>query len=367
MVRYTFMVISVLMSFFGCARTAVVRLPEPREPLRKVEYPRHRIKIEQPLILLYRGIYLNYYAAGRLKRYIESMRGTELNCVVIDFKNDVGFVTYDTKVEFAKRIGAVKPVLDLESIVRVCNENGIYLIGRIVVFKDSILAKYDGGKFCIRHEDGELWRDRKRNLWVDQYSTGAWDYVIDIAKDLAERGVREIQFDYVRFPSKGDLDAMRFPHKTEDIEREDLMVEFLKRAYTSLKPYGVNVAVDLYGYTTWLESMKQEGQNLSKIENWVDVVCPMLYPSHFHSDFKKNANPREYHIVYKSLVNGYEKIGKEKFVAYIQGFDLKSPNFGPEYIGNQIKAVRDAKARGYIVWNARSNYSALFQLLNSKR
>jgi len=365
-VRRVFILTLVITSFYGCATTPI-RLVAPKRPVFEIEYPRHRIKIEQPLILPYRGIYLNCYAAIRLKRYIESMRGTELNCVVVDFKNDVGLVTYDTRVEFAKRIGAVKPILDLESIVKICEENGIYLIGRIVAFKDPILAIYDGSRYGIRHKNGGMWRDRTGNLWVDQYSSEVWDYVIDIAKDLAERGVREIQFDYVRFPSRGDMDAMWFSHKTEDIEREDLIVEFLKKAYISLKTYGVNVAVDLYGYTTWLESMKQEGQNISKIENWVDVICPMLYPSHFHNEFKKNTNPREYYIVYESLVNGYETIGKEKFVAYIQGFDYKSPNFGPEYIGNQIKAVRDAKARGYIVWNARSDYSALFQLLKSKK
>ena len=364
--RRVFILTLVITSFFGCATTPI-RLVAPKRPVFEIEYPRHRIKIEQPLILPYRGIYLNCYAAIRLKRYIESMRGTELNCVVVDFKNDVGLVTYDTRVEFAKRIGAVKPILDLESIIRICEENGIYLIGRIVVFKDSILASTDRGRYGIRHKNGGVWKDRAGNLWVDQYSSEVWDYVIDIAKDLAERGVREIQFDYVRFPSRGDMNAMWFFHKTEDIEREDLIVEFLKKAYISLKPHGVNVAVDLYGYTTWLESMKQEGQNISKIENWVDVICPMLYPSHFHNDFKKNTNPREYYIVYESLVNGYETIGREKFVAYIQGFDYKSPNFGPEYIGNQIKAVRDAKARGYIVWNARSDYSVLFQLLKSKR
>lgn len=364
--RRLFLLTLAITSFFGCA-TTTIRLVAPKRPVFEIEYPRHRIKIEQPLILPYRGIYLNCYAATMLKRYIASMQGTELNCVVVDFKNDVGLVTYDTRVKFAKRIGAVKPIVDLESVIRICKENGIYLIGRIVVFKDSILASYDGGKYAIRHKNGGMWRDRAGNLWVDQYSSEVWDYVIDIAKDLSERGVREIQFDYVRFPSRGDMDAMWFSHKTEDIEREDLIVEFLKKAYISLNPHGVNVAVDLYGYTTWLESMKQEGQNLSKIENWVDVICPMLYPSHFHNDFKKNTNPREYHIVYESLVNGYETIGKEKFVAYIQGFNYKSPNFGPEYIGNQIKAVRDAKARGYIVWNARSDYSALFQLLKSKK
>lgn len=351
---------------FGCGATPVVRLYSPKTPSLEVEYPHNRIKIEHPLFLNYRGIYLNPYAARNLEKYIDHMKGTELNCVVIDFKSDLGVITYNTHVEFAREIGASKELLNLEEIVKECRQNGLYLIGRIVVFKDSVLSEYNGGELAIKHRDGGVWRDRAGNLWLDQYSTEVWNYVINIARDLAERGVREIQFDYVRFPSKGDMDAMRFSHRREGIRREDVIVEFLKKAYTALKPYGVLVSVDLYGYTLWLESLEQEGQNLSKIEEWVDVVCPMLYPSHFHDDFKKEADPREYVIVYESLKNGYKKIGKEKFVSYIQGFDLKSPNFGPVYIDNQIKAVRDARARGYIVWNARSDYTNLFTLLKSE-
>ena len=354
-----------LIAFLGCLSPGV-RLNPPERIFLKREARNHRIKIEEPLILSYRGIYLNWYAAKSLNKYIEDIRPTELNCVVIDFKNDIGFVTYNTNVDFAKKIGAVKPVLNIEEIVKTCNENGIYLIARIVVFKDSILAKYNGGKYAIRHRDGGIWRDKTGNLWVDQYSTAVWDYAIDIAKDLAKRGVREIQFDYIRFPSRGDMDAIVFSHRREYVAREDLIALFLREAYNSLKPYDVNVAVDLYGYTTWFESLKGEGQNLSKIEPYADVICPMLYPSHFHDDFKRNTNPREYHIVYESLLSGYRKTGEKKFVAYIQGFSYKSPNFGQKYIENQIKAVRDAKARGYIVWNARSDYSTLLNLLKSK-
>ncbi|MCK4328946.1 hypothetical protein KAX02_03780 [candidate division WOR-3 bacterium] len=364
--KYPFFAIPLIISFLGCATTPIIRLNSPKRPHIEIEYTHERIKIKHPLILSYRGIYLNCYAARNVEKYIERMSDTELNCVVIDFKNDIGLVTYNTNVQFARRVGAVKNILDLEGVIKACNENGVYLIGRIVVFKDSIFSKYNGGEFGVKYIDGRMWRDRAGNLWLDQYSIQVWDYVIDIAIDLAVRGVREIQFDYVRFPSRGDMEAMWFSHKTEDIPKEDLIVEFLKRAYIALKPYGVNVAVDLYGYTMWLESMEQEGQNLSKIEKWVDVVCPMLYPSHFHDDFKKDTNPREYHIVYESLKNGYRKIGKEKFVSYIQGFNLKSPNFGPVYFENQIRAVKDARARGYIFWNARSDYSILFQLLEAE-
>ncbi len=363
--KYIFYLISISAVVFGCVTTSTIRLYSPKRPHLESVYPCERIEIEHPLILTYRGIYINPYAARNLEGYIQRMKETELNCIVIDFKNDVGLITYDTEVEFANEIGAYKAILDLEDIVGLCEKNGIYLIGRVVVFKDTILSRYNEGEFGIKHIDGGLWRDRVGNLWLDQYSTEVWDYVIDIAKDLAKRGVREIQFDYVRFPSKGDIDAMRFSHCRENIPREDLVAEFLEKAYKELKPYGVLISVDLYGYTMWLESLKQEGQNLSKIEKWVDVVCPMLYPSHFHDDFLRNSNPREYHIVYESLRSGYNKIGKEKFVSYIQGFNLKSPDFGPLYIENQIRAVRDARARGYIVWNARSDYSPLFELFKS--
>jgi hypothetical protein len=351
----------------GCVTTSKISIPPPRQEKLVFKYPWERIKLPHPLILPYRGIYLNYMAATKLDKYLKRMKDTEINCVVIDFKNDNGFVTYNTSVDLAQEIGACHPVLNIEEIIKKCQDNNIWLIGRIVVFKDSILVSYNKGEFAVRDKDGEIWRDRHGVYWTDQYSRDVRQYNIDIAKDLAERGVREIQFDYIRFPSHGDMEAMVFPHKVGDEERDDVIAGFLKDAVAQLKPFGINVAGDVYGYTLWLPSLKTEGQRLEKLAKYLDVICPMLYPSHFHKDFMKSANPREYHIVYESLLNGEARIGEDKFVAYIQGFDWRSKNFGSQYIENQLRAVKNAGARGYIVWNAKGNYSTLFSLLKNKR
>jgi len=359
--------LSIVVIFIsGCVTTPKISIPPLRQEKLVFKYPRERIKLPHPLILPYRGIYLNYIAATKLDKYLKRVKNTEINCIVIDFKNDDGFVTYNTSVDLAQMIGAYHPVLNIEKIVKKCRDSNIWLIARIVVFKDPILANYNKGEFAVRDKDGGIWRYRHGVYWVDQYSRDVWQYNIDIAKDLAERGVREIQFDYIRFPSHGDMKAMIFPYKVGDEERDDVITGFLKDAVAQLKPFGINIAGDVYGYTLWLPSLKTEGQRLEKLAKYLDIICPILYPSHFHRDFMKSTNPREYHIVYESLLNGYSRIHENKFVAYIQGFNWRSKNFGPQYIENQIKAAKDAGARGYIVWNARGDYSALFSLFKNK-
>ncbi|HID93290.1 MAG TPA: hypothetical protein EYP60_04250 [bacterium (Candidatus Stahlbacteria)] len=353
-------ILGIALTLFGCTRTAIrYKLPDIEKM--EFEYELPRLKMKLPTFLIYQGIYLNSIAATRLDRYLKRIKNTEINCIVVDFKDAHGFVTYDTNVEFAKTIGAKIARLDIEEIVKKCEAHGIYLIGRIVVFKDSILANYNDGEFAIKNKEGKMWRDKHGSYWVNQYSREVWRYNIEIAKDIANRGVKEVQFDYIRFPSRGDFESVDIG---DVYDKEEAIAGFLKEARKVLSPIGVNVAGDLYGYTIWFPRLEREGQNLKKLAEYLDIVCPMLYPSHFHDDFMARKNPREYHIVYESLVRGDSLLGENKLVAYIQGFNLRSPNFGPEYIENQIKAVRDAHVLGYIVWNARSNYRLLWELLD---
>ncbi len=329
------------------------------------EYP--RISVEPPHSFPYKGIYLNYIAGYHIDRYIDKINNSEINCIVVDFKNAHGFVTYNTEVEFAEEIGAKRGNLNLEKLSKICENNGIYLIGRIVLFQDSVLAFYNKGEFAIRTVDNKIWSDGHRKYWVDPYSKNVRDYNIEIAKDIVKRGVKEVQFDYVRFPSRsGRFTPYTLAYEIEGISKEQVIAGFLKEAREALSPMDVIIACDVYGYTLWLPSLKEEGQKLEAMADNVDIICPMLYPSHFHKNFMKSAIPfeREYNCIYKSLVKGKERIQNNSvgFVSYIQGFNFRSPNFGPQYIQNQIEAVEKADAKGYIVWNAGGNYKPLFEL-----
>ncbi|MDI6840161.1 MAG: putative glycoside hydrolase [bacterium] len=321
-----------------------------------------RINSEPPHFFPYRGIYLNYAAGMRFKEYLPYIKNSELNCVVVDFKEAIGVVPYNTNVELAKTIGAVLQVINLESLVEDCKKHGIRLIARIVVFQDSILAWYNKGKYSIRSLDDKIWKDGHGRYWTNPCLKEVQLYNIEIAKDLAKRGVPEIQFDYIRFPSASGKFK---PYRIDCEDKEKVIVQFLELARKELKPLGVTIAGDVYGYALWLPSLKDEGQNLRLMATLLDVICPMLYPSHFHPKEEWSPDPREreYRLVFKSVAKGESLIGESKFVPYIQGFNLRSPGFGPAYIANQIHAARESNAWGYIVWNARSDYTSFWELL----
>ena len=362
--NHAFLISLIFLSFFKS-----VKIPYDHiEPLKiTADYKLPRLKANSLVIFPYQGIHLSSVGAARIDEFLEKIDKTGLNCIVVAFKEAYGTVDYNTEVKFAKLIGARYSIINIDTLVKKCKAHRIYLIARIVVFKDSVLAHYNDGQFAIKEQGGGIWKDNRGRVWVDPYSRKAWQYNIEIAKELAGKGVDEIQFDYIRFPSSKRLESAYFSYKRQGDSREKALLEFLRRAREELIPFGVIVSGDVYGYTIWLERLEGEGQNLERMSQHLDVVYPMLYPSHFHEEFKWAENPRdrEYDILYESLTRAKERVGKNKFVAYIQGFNLKSPGFGPDYIMNQIEAVRDANALGFIVWNARNDYKALWECLKT--
>ena len=323
-----------------------------------------RVESEPPHFFPYRGIYLNYAAAMKIEKYLSHIKDNDINCVVVDFKEARGVVTYNTNVKLANDIGATLPAINLEYLVKECKKEGIRLIGRIVVFQDSILAWYNKGEYSMRSHENKIWKDGHGRCWVNPCLKEVQLYNIEIAKDLAKRGVQEIQFDYIRFPSRSG--AFK-PYRIDCKSKEKVISQFLELARQELKPFDVVIAADVYGYALWLPSLEDEGQNLKLMAPSLDVICPMLYPSHFHKHHEESQNPRtrEYNLIFKSVAKGESLIGESKFVPYIQGFNLRSPGFGPEYIANEIRATRDSNVWGYIVWNSSSNYGALWELLES--
>lgn len=323
---------------------------------------RPRVTSELPFFFPYRGIYLNYAAAIKIDKYLPYIRETEINCVVVDFKEYRGWVTYNTMVEFAWTIGAEKPAINLEQLVATCKREGLRLIGRVVCFQDSTLAHYKGGEYSLKTTEGKVWKDGHGLSWVNPCDVVVQMYNSEIAMDLAARGVDEIQFDYIRFPSA----TGKFkPYRLDCKDKQKTLADFLKLTQQMLSQYEVELAADIYGYVLWYGSLNQEAQNLELMAPWLDVINPMLYPSHFLRDHERSSNPRtrDYNLIFKSVAHGDSLIGESKFVPYIQGFDLRSPNFGPDYLANQIKACQDSGAWGYLVWNSRSEYRHLWEAL----
>jgi len=309
-----------------------------------------------------RGIHIYPHSLTQIKHVLERMEGTELNTLVIALKTETGHVLYDTEVELAHKIGAVTCQIPIDKVIDMCHDAGVRLVVRLVVFKDHKLAKYQSGKYAIRQRDGTIWLENGRTAWVDPYAEEAWRYVIDLAKELATKGVDEIQFDYIRFPSTGGL---VFTHRTNKYKnRFEVIAGFLRAAYEQLKPLGVTISVDIYGYVTWYD-LPLEGQSLRYMAPYVDVFYPMLYPSHFNRKHFAylGSYERAYRLVYESIKLGKQRLGENRFIPYIQGFEWRAPGFGPYYIKRQIDAARDAGAWGYLVWNASNDYEPLWAIV----
>jgi hypothetical protein len=240
------------------------------------------------------GIYITSYHAMRedfLEAHLDFIQERGFNAIVIDFKDDNGKVTWDTDNPLARQIGATNDRLKLDEIVQKVHERGIYLIARVVVFKDPRLWTYANNKYAVwDNTTGRPWGHFKevqnsdgstsfvrREYWVDTYSQEVWDYNISLSKELEKRGVDEIQFDYIRFPSDGPTQNAHYRFKKPHMTQMEALESFLMKARSELS---VPISTDVFGFTGWYE-MDYLGQNVRMMSRYVDVISPMLYPSHF--------------------------------------------------------------------------------------
>lgn len=322
-----------------------------------------------------RGLYLNAYRAGNrtyTTKLLDTFGGL-INTLVIDIKDTHGYLSYRSDLAVVKRVGAQGTVIkDIRTLLNDMHKRGYYVIGRIVVFRDSKYARYKNNKYGVKVSGTRrLWRDENRFVWVDPFSEDAWDYNIAIAEEAARLGFDEIQFDYVRFPSvNGDAETPYFPFVNK-MKREDAILKFLSRAKEKVTPYGTRISIVLFGYTTWRNHLPGEAQHLYEMGKRVDVVYPMLYPSHFADDFLKQPEKekRTYDIVYRSACRGDSllRFTDTKLVAYLQGFTWKQSALGKNYIAVQMQAAEDAETDGWIIWNAKGEYSETYHSLVNKQ
>ncbi len=322
-----------------------------------------------------RGLYLNAYRAADevyRNRLLDTF-GSLINTLIIDIKDTHGYVYYKSDLAVVRKVGAQGTVIkDIRALMNELHGRGYYIVGRIVVFRDSKYARYKGRKYGIKVSGtGKLWRDENRFVWVDPFSKDAWDYNIAIAEEAAKIGFDEIQFDYVRFPSlNGNTDTPSFPHAS-DMKREDAILSFLSLAKERLAPYGIRISIVLFGYTTWRNHLPGEAQHLYEMGKRVDVVYPMLYPSHFADDFLREGKKekRTYDIVFHSACRGDSllRFTDTRLVAYLQGFTWKQSTLGKNFIAVQMQAAEDSDTDGWVVWNAKGEYDETFNSLVNKQ
>ena len=318
-----------------------------------------------------RGLYVNRWAAlgSKLDRLIEVARTTEINALVIDVKDDRGFVLYRSSVPLAREIGAdtadghwmsrskLRAVLDTMTTL------GIYPIARIVVAKDPILAQKKLDLAIKRKSDLKPWLDKNGNPWLDPHQRAVWQYAADLAREAHEVGFSEVQFDYVRFPDEKRLITETVYPLANGRSRAQVIRDQLAFIRTVLKPQGIRVTADVFGLTATDTTDMGVGQRWEMFVDQVDVVLPMIYPSHFARGTYKLRNPNAHpyetidHALKDAIARSDSVHNAALIIPWYQDFTLGSPRYGAAQIRAQKKAGYDNGFQSWILWNPKSNYT----------
>jgi len=317
-----------------------------------------------------RGIYLTGPACGvssvlpRVDRFIEAGG----NAVVFDAKDIDGGVSYFSLHPLASwGAGRATPVISsLEDMMDRFDRRGLYVVARIALFLDGELGR-QRPDLALQDSTGAVWAERGC-VWVDPAQPEVVQYNLALAGELARAGVDEIQFDYVRFPTNGWVGDWQGSTEATAIRRREAITVFLAAARDTLDEYGTKISADLYGIMAWgqMVDLALTGQHVPTIASLVDVICPMIYPSHFGPGFEGRKRPGddpEYFIGegtrrFREMVAGQAEIRP-----WLQAFPYRVTRFDGDYISIQVKAARAAGSNGWCLWNPSCRYDVALSVL----
>ena len=309
------------------------------------------------------GVHLTGWGAGSAKfrrRFILELRAAGLNAVVIALKDFDGRV-FVRGAAPAEQAGAyVNAIPDLAGTVREFKAAGIYTIGRIALFEDDWLARHRS-ELAVRGAGGGLWTNKHGVAWVDPYRREVWDYNLAIASRAVAAGFDEIQFDYIRFPSDGDVSLCRYSRAGHDSKTAaKALLDFLTLARETLKPRGAALSICLFGLTTTADDGMGIGQHLDELIAQADFVSPMMYPSHYHKGEYgiKDPDRDPYRTIHRGLKDAAKRLGEgaAKLRPYLQDFSL-GKRYGAAEVRAQILAAARAGVTDWILWNPQNRYT----------
>jgi len=288
---------------------------------------------------------------------------TEINAIVIDIKDYTGTITFlSDNPKFRDNIGTGCKAPDLKEFIGELHKNNVYVIGRISVFQDHFLVDQKTELAVKRKSDGAVWKDFKGISWFDAGSKEIWDYVVDLAKESYAIGFDEINFDYIRFPSDGNMRDIYYPF-SEGKVKEEVMKEFFAYLHESLKDLGAPISADVFGMTTTNYDDLNIGQLLEDTLMYFDFVSPMVYPSHYPTGFIGLVNPADnpYEVVKYSMDKAYARAvvastTPNKLRPWLQDFNLGA-TYDAEKILMQMQATYDTGLNSWMLWNAANRYT----------
>ena len=335
-----------------------------------------------------------------LKPYLDIIEKAKLNMVVIDMKDDHGRLRFTPQNPSIANMGRVFRPVDIDAFLKTMKDRGIYTVARVVVFKDPVAARKDNGKYAVwdgkndapwegyydtrrkksppgqtpepkstlitailpaDEPDYEILRTWYDEKWVDPYSEEIWDYNASVAEELHRRGFDEIQFDYIRFPTDGvNLGDARFRWKDAGMDMDSAIISFLRYVRSKV---AAPISVDIYGANGWYRTGARTGQEVELLAPWVNVICPMYYPSHFEQDFLAQvpAEQRPYRIYYYGtrrtrLIARDGVIVRPWAQAFYLNVSYDRKYYNSDYVRLQADGVRAAGSGGLTWWNNSGRY-----------
>lgn len=309
----------------------------------------------RPLPVEIRGVHVTAALAslpGKFREYVDYKR-YGLNTIELDVKDEGGEIGFTpSNVPLARTIGATRPFYDPKALVALAHRNGLYMIGRVVCFQDPKLAQ-GRPDLAIQRSGGGVWTTSAGLGWVNPYDRRVWDYCVSVAEAAAEAGFDQIMFDYVRFPSDGDVASAVYPGKTS-VARGRLIADFVQYAKKRLEPSGTRVSTALFG----LAATRDLG--IGQVPRWiskhVDNLSPMSYPALYGGGELGIASPRAQpgETVFRTLTDFRRQLkgSRAQLVPWVQDWD-----YTPEQVLAQIAAARLQGAKGYLLWNASGLYT----------
>jgi hypothetical protein len=304
-----------------------------------------------------RGVHVTMALAslpGKLHEYTETLG---LNTIELDVKDENGEVAYhELAPSLARHVGSAKRYYDPLKAATELHEQGIYLIGRVVCFEDPILSE-KRPELAIRSTGGAVWRNDAGLGWTNPYDKRVWKYNVEVAKSAVRAGFDEIQFDYVRFPSDGDIETAVFAGRRRE-SMAATIARFVHYAANRLRPLGARVSVDVFGLSA--ARNLGIGQSPRRLARIVDAIYPMTYPSHYGTGEYGLADPSATpgRTVGRSLRDFRRQMrgGKAKLIPWLEDFTLGGTTT-LQKVREQIRSARRWKTAGFLLWNPSGVYT----------
>ncbi len=332
-----------------------------------------------------KAIYISSWVAGspdlknKIKKLIED---TELNAVIIDFKDSTGKISGYTGVPEIDNVGCTETrIKDIKGLVKEFHDSNIYLIARIAVFQDPCMTGKHPDYAVKRKSDGKIWKDRKGLSWMYAGSKEVWEYNIKVARVAYYLGFDEVNFDYIRFPSDGNMKDLSYPVAVSNSTSTDVSVNtrsnILSRFFIYVddelrKKAGDNkpkISADVFGLVATNYDDLGIGQVLEKILPYVDYIAPMVYPSHFANGWNGYAKPatHPYEVISISMgkaVARAKAMGEDpnKLRPWLQDFNLGA-TYTPQMIKDQIRGAKDVGLNSWMMWDPANKYNSTKKIL----